>query len=213
MGASPHVPASRASRPRTVLVFGVVLCLLAPFEILASSYEDGQAAFQRRDYATAHGIWQELASAGNVSAQHDLAQMYFNGHGVAPDSQLALIWFGRAADKGHLHSLYMLASMYRDGIGVAADLSRSAALFRDAADRGFGPAQYSFGLMSLQGEGVSKDDIEALKWLIVAAANKSTDSFGLTTTVHFLRDEIASTLGPDQRAEAANRARLWAPRN
>lgn len=209
----PSAASTGRARERTVWNICIVLCLFLPFDLLATSYEDGQAAFQRRDYATAHGIWQELASTGHINAQHDLAQMYFNGHGVSQDDELALIWFGRAADQGHLHALYMLASMYRDGKGVPPDSNHAAALFREAADRGFAPAQYSIGLMSFEGEGVSKDGIEALKWLILAAANLSADGFDLATTVQFLREEIVSTLGPDQKAEAEHRARVWTPRN
>ena len=47
---------------------------------VAGSLEDGQAALQRGDYATALQLWRPLADQGNASAQSNLGVM--SQHGV-----------------------------------------------------------------------------------------------------------------------------------
>ena len=47
--------------------------------------EDGEAAVQRGDYATAMGLLRPLADQGNAAAQTNLGWMYANGHGLEQD--------------------------------------------------------------------------------------------------------------------------------
>src|SRR5271163_4547598 len=53
--------------------------------VVAGPLEDADAAFQRRDYATAYAVLRPLADYGAAAAQQTLGFMYANGQGVAQD--------------------------------------------------------------------------------------------------------------------------------
>ena len=67
---------------------------------VASQYEQGSAAHNRGDYATAYRLWRPLADQGLADAQSDLGVMYQAGQGVAQDDAAAVSWYRRAADQG-----------------------------------------------------------------------------------------------------------------
>jgi hypothetical protein len=51
--------------------------------IRAGQFEDGVAAYQRGDFATALGLFQPLADQGNAAAQTNLGVMYEKGAGCS----------------------------------------------------------------------------------------------------------------------------------
>jgi len=59
--------------------------------------------------------------------------------------------------------------------GGPADYGQAAAWFRRAADRGHPGAQAAPGIMYHRGQGVPRNDIEAIKWLTLAAAQDSAE--------------------------------------
>lgn len=50
-----------------------------------SQLDSALAAAQKKDYASALGIWRQLAEQGNPIAQYNLGFMYDNGLGVLQD--------------------------------------------------------------------------------------------------------------------------------
>ena len=74
-----------------LLLFGT--CTVA----VAVDLNDGIAAFQSEDYATALAKLTKAAEAGNVDAQGRLASMYAVGHSVPQDFVQAYKWFNIAA--------------------------------------------------------------------------------------------------------------------
>ncbi|MFP6777946.1 MAG: hypothetical protein VCB06_06185 [Alphaproteobacteria bacterium] len=65
--------------------------ILAPLAVVAllfgagsawADFDDGLAAAQRGDYATALEEWRPLADQGHARAQFNLGVMYDNGYGV-----------------------------------------------------------------------------------------------------------------------------------
>ncbi len=63
-----------------LLIFGLTL----GFEpvVHAGPFEDGLAAYQHGDHATAKRLWQPLADQGVASAQFNLGTIYSKGEGV-----------------------------------------------------------------------------------------------------------------------------------
>jgi uncharacterized protein len=86
--------------------------------LMLSSYEDGAAAYDRADYATARRLWLPLAEGGNADAQTMLGIIYEEGQGVSQDYAAAVTWYRRAADQGHPDALFYLACMHDLGKGV-----------------------------------------------------------------------------------------------
>jgi len=117
---------------------GIILTALV-MQLLASpawgsvdqGFEQGLAAYQRGDYATALREWLPLASRGAVDAQYNLGSMYANGRGVHKDYSEAARWYRKAAELGYPPAQHKLGLLYRKGLGVPQDTPhRSSAMPR-----------------------------------------------------------------------------------
>ncbi|NDF51679.1 MAG: sel1 repeat family protein, partial [Betaproteobacteria bacterium] len=86
---------------------------------LAGDLEEGMAAIERKDYATALAKWQTAAQKGEAQAQYNLGVMYEKGQGVAQDYKEAVLWYQMAAQQGNANAQHNLGVMYRNGQGVA----------------------------------------------------------------------------------------------
>ena len=67
------------------LLAALVLSLSLVAPVLAGPFEDGSAAYNSRDYATALRLWRPLAEQGDADAQNNLAVMYSKGATAPPD--------------------------------------------------------------------------------------------------------------------------------
>jgi uncharacterized protein len=103
------------------------------------TYEDANAAINRRDFRTALSILRPLAEQGNAKAQTALATMYEAGWGVPQNYTEAMNWHRRAADQKDPYGQMMIATMYRDGHGVPKDYVR-AYMWYELASRSDEPA-------------------------------------------------------------------------
>ena len=72
-----------AALSKALMTSVAVLALSQPFLAFADAYEDGAAAFRRKDYAAAMKHWHPLAQGDDARAQADLAALYHGGLGVA----------------------------------------------------------------------------------------------------------------------------------
>ena len=78
------------------LCAGFTLGLTAP---AWAGFDEGEAAYQRGDYATALREWRPLAEQGYAEAQFFLGVMYSEGEGVPQDYSKAHMWFNLAASR------------------------------------------------------------------------------------------------------------------
>jgi TPR repeat protein len=131
--------------------------------------EDGAAAYNRGDYATARRLWLPLAEGGNADAQTMLGIIYEGGHGVSQDYAAAVTWYRRAADQGHPDAQFYLACMHDFGKGVPLDPEAAVKWLSKAADQGHTDAQFNLGVMYEDGIGVSQDHQAAVSWYREAA--------------------------------------------
>jgi TPR repeat protein len=107
--------------------FLTAMCALMLVRALAwaGPLEDGVAAHQRGEYATAVSAFRAMAEEGNAAAQFNLGQMYRQAQGVPRDSVEAARWYHRAAAQGDSQSQYNLGVMYYNGQGVARNFAFS----------------------------------------------------------------------------------------
>jgi len=72
----------------------IISCGLAVFilaqPVVAGPLEDGQAAFDSKDYATALKLWRPLAEQGDANAEFSLGKIYDYGFGVPQDYEEAV---------------------------------------------------------------------------------------------------------------------------
>ena len=140
-----------------------------PFEEKLAMFEDGVAAYQHIDYATALNFLRPLAEQGDVNAQCNLGLMYYNGEDVPRDFTEAEKWYRMAAEQGHAEAQFNLGVMYANGLGVTQDFAEAVKWYRKAAEQGDTDAQNKLGLMYDKGRGVPQDLVSALMWLNLAA--------------------------------------------
>ncbi len=114
------------------LCVGVTLGLTAP---AWAGFDEGMAAYQRGDYATALRDWRPLAEQGNANAQFFLGLMYGNGLGVPQDYAKAQQWWRKAAGQGDATAQFNLGFMYSNGRGVPQDYAQAHMWFNLAASR------------------------------------------------------------------------------
>jgi TPR repeat protein len=105
-----------------------MLILAAGFagSVAAGPLEDGVAAGQRGDYATAMQRLRPLADQGNAIAQVSLGLMYSEGQGVQQDYAAALSWYRKAADQGLAIAQVYLGTMYAIAQGVPQNYAEAA---------------------------------------------------------------------------------------
>ncbi len=81
------------------ILAGVLLSLMLTGGAAAGPLEDGTAAYQRGDYATALRLLRPLAEQGHARAQYNLGVAYHQGKGVPQDYVLAHMWSNLAASR------------------------------------------------------------------------------------------------------------------
>lgn len=101
----------------------------------AGPLEEGEAAFQKDDYATALQLLRPLANQGDADGQVTLGEMYREGRGVPQDYAQAVAWFRKAADQGSANGQSSLGLMYEAGWGVPQDYVLAHMWYNLAASR------------------------------------------------------------------------------
>jgi hypothetical protein len=120
---------------RATLMASLMLVLRAEAAV-AGPYEDGVAAANRGDYATAYRLWRPLADEGNdPDAQNQIGVMYDSGQGVSQNYAEAMKWYRLAADQGNPNAQNNLGHMYRNGEGAPQDYVQAHMWFNLAASR------------------------------------------------------------------------------
>ena len=101
---------------RLAFIAALVVSLAAP---AWADFDDGLAAYNRGDFATALVEFTPLAEQGVAAAQYILGVMYRKGQGVAQHDAEAVKWYRLAAEQGHTFAQSNLGFMYDKGHGVA----------------------------------------------------------------------------------------------
>ena len=240
---SPSIDTARAevcnAAMKRVPAFAALLVVLAA--PAWAGWDEGVAAYDRGDYATALREWRPFAEQGNASAQFNLGVMYGNGQGVTLDYAEAVRWYRKSAEQDDADAQYNLGNIYRTGRGVPQDYAEAERWYRRAAEQSDDSAQYNLGAMYYNGQGVPQDYAEAAKWFRKAAdQGKAKAQFNLgvmydngygvpqdyvqaymwynlaeaqgRTAAARNRGRVAKLMTPAQIAEAQRRAGKWRPR-
>ncbi|NBT54349.1 MAG: sel1 repeat family protein [Betaproteobacteria bacterium] len=142
-------PMSKPSMSKTTSALLVLLLLIAKSSIVtAGPWEDGYAAYQRKDYTLAVEKWRVVAQTGKAEAQSLLGLMYFFGQGVKQDYPQAITWLRLAAAQGEAKAMYKLGAMHENGQGFTQDNVRAAIWYTMAAKQGHPQANDALKLVS-----------------------------------------------------------------
>jgi TPR repeat protein len=123
-----------------------------------------------QDFQKALEWFLRSAEQGQVVAEYNVGVMYLGDESIHTNVVKAAYWLGKAADQGFAPAQYKLGVMHEDGDTGKPNLDQAAQLYLKAAEQGHYGAQFRLGLMCAQGKGVVRDNVEAFKWLSIAAA-------------------------------------------
>jgi uncharacterized protein len=140
----------------------------------ADQLEKAEAAYKRRDYATAAALWRPLANEGNAPAQTGMGILYENGLEVPRDRTQSINWYRKAAGQGDAEAEYRLGEAYvlgsLSGAGLSRDIGLGLELMKKAASQGNIQSMNSIGSLYQHGLfGIVKDSNEAYIWYRKAA--------------------------------------------
>jgi len=183
-------------------IFLAALALLFASVGWSGDFKKGWDAYSSSDYATAQAEWQELADAGDKNASYGMGLLYGNGFGVDMNDDLALKYYGAAAEMGHADAQFNLAVMHQNGWGVPPSDEAANKWYRLAADQGITGAQIALGRYFSMDFMDSYDPVEAYKWFSLAARLGDVDATDK-------RDFVASRMTPEQITEGDGIVNLW----
>jgi TPR repeat protein len=91
-----------------------------------NTLDDGKAAWNKGDFATAMTVLAPMAEQGNPSAEYYVGIMYGSGQGRPEDGQKSIMWLEKAAGHGSIDARYALCQEYSvGGVGVPPDLAKA----------------------------------------------------------------------------------------
>lgn len=113
--------------------FGLILfCSWLACTNMESKYEEGRAAYNQADYATALRILAPLAEKDHTFAQMHMAFMHARGWGTAKNYEECFKWLTRAAKKEPL-AQWMVGKSIFNGHGTEKNEAQAMEWIRKAA--------------------------------------------------------------------------------
>ena len=97
----------------------------------------------------------KAANGGNADAQYQLADAYFSGKGVTPDSKQGAEWLTKAAKLDHPAAEFVLGYMYLKGGGqnIPKNPKQGLEWIRKSVDHGYAKAEYALAVLYRDGDG------------------------------------------------------------
>ncbi len=181
----------------TVLLAALFLCTNIA---RAGDLEDGNAAYDKKDYLTAFIKYENEAAKGNAKAQRMLGSLFYHGLGVETNHIEAMRWFKLAALQGESTAQFKLALQYFSGEIVVQNYTEAEYWFKLSSAQGLAESQLFLGLMYKEGYGVAKDFARAQMWLRLSAKNGNDDA-------PKIRDSLSTQMTTQQLARAQSLAK------
>lgn len=161
----------------TRLITSLLLTALIAVSFTAhAGLNEGLAAYDRAEYATALKELTPLAEKGNAQAQYRLGKMFNLGQGMPPDKKEAAKWFHMAAQQGLAEAQGALGYLCLVGDGVSQNSDLALEWTLKAAEQGDATAQFNLSVMHGEQFGIRKDPAESLKWLRKAADQRHIEA-------------------------------------
>jgi hypothetical protein len=122
----------------------VFLLVALSFASWAGDFQDGVAAYDKKDYKTALTKFKAEAEKGDAFVQLMVGDMYNEGLGIKKDYAEAMRWYRLAAEQGGSFAQFNLGAMYDNGQGVVQDYEEALRWYKLAAEQGHASAQFNW---------------------------------------------------------------------
>jgi TPR repeat protein len=164
----------------------------------------------RRNTAQGLKFLEMAADTGDVRSRHYLGVILSNGYaGISIDKAGAAKHHKIAAEAGHAGSQNNLGFMYFKGEGVERSLPLAVHWVTRSAEQGEPFAYGTLGEMYVRGDVFPPDDIEAYKWLKLAATLMPRG--GSRDSHVALLAALTKSMKKEEIAEGEKRAAAWRP--
>jgi len=169
-------------------------------------FEQGDGV--KADPAVAVARYNELAAGGPkdsrvpIEAHLRLAQLYLGGRGLPPDVNAARQHCEAAASLKSGRGCFCLGLLNERGDLGSPNYSEAARWYEEAARNGDNRAMVRLGKLYETGQGVKHDDVEALKWYLLALRYRQADAKPAA-------DALTSRLSKKENDRALKEAREW----
>lgn len=167
---------------------------------LARAFAEGEGV--PRDEARASQLYRLAAERGDARALYLTGLALYEGRGVPQDQERGVRLIARAAAEGHAPAQYALGQAFANGQGVARNRAWAARWYGKAAYGGYVEARYAYGVALAAGHGLPRKPVEGYAWLSLAAEASHAKAAEL-------RDSLAATLDPADKARAGTLANRW----
>jgi len=127
--------------------------------------------------------YQRAAKRDDPAAIFRLSEMYYEGNGINQDRKLSVELLKRASALNMPKAQAILAYRYETADGTEQDFSKAAKLYEEAALGRFPFAMRRLGILYENGRGVKQSNVEAYKWLRLAADFHDTTGKVLSDTL------------------------------
>jgi TPR repeat protein len=149
---------------RLRIMFFVLGCLIfyslyifIKFSSGSFALEQGDKAFNAKDYALANKCYLKAAAKNNALAERHLGYSYGHGLGVGLDYRESMKWYQKAASQGDAFAESWIGYFYVQGYGVEKDDKESLKWFQKSAANGNDWAEVNIGYSYANGYGVTQD--------------------------------------------------------
>ena len=130
-----------------------------------------------QDFPRASSLFREAADLGDMDAAYGLSVLYREGTGVERDRAESVKWLKRAAEERHIAAMVEFAIALFNGDSVEKNEQMAAKYFARAAQANSPIAQNRLARLYAAGRGVKANNVEAMKWHILARANGIKDEW------------------------------------
>jgi len=156
----------------TAFIFFVVLIPL----VVSCSTTPGDAAYRGGHPKQAANLYRQGADQGDKAAALKLGLMLSEGKASSANYGSAIKWYERACELGSDAGCHNSGNAYEYGqAGVNKNYKKAREFYTLAAEKDYMQSQYNLG--SLYSNQYFKNDIEGLKWMLIAekAANNCSN--------------------------------------
>lgn len=195
-----------------------ILLFILSFSFPAfAGFDEGKAAYDKKDWLTAIRELRPLAEHGDDRAMILLANMYASGYGVIPSHAMALSLYKRAAvEKNNPLAMDALGAAYVSATGVNQNLKVAQQWFLRSARLGDQTGAFFYATILAEGNKTRQNEIKpdpynAYKWFKIAAAEDQNKVFQ-KYAAKFAQGILAKKLvTPGQAKKADAEAAAWKP--
>jgi len=125
----------------------VIFLLFIFITLKADLFTRASNLYEKKDFKKSFKLYEQLAYAGNVDAQYNIAIFYYNGIGVKKDKVLAFIWLSTASKRNHRIAQNKLAYMYEKGeIPNTKNKKKALEEYLKSAKQNYDIAQLNLGM-------------------------------------------------------------------